>query len=196
MKRYKIILTFIFIIFYLLWLYISYDSFRKSREVYIADINMSIVDIKDRVKININNIYSSNFKLWNLDINKILEYRISKKEAKSINSHISNRNLPHKLSQFHLAKRKICLDKQCWEFMGIISIGKSIEVTLLSGDSKQKMETFTIGDELLDGLVITKIEGDKMVVKDNKKGEKFILKVFDVDSSAYLPKKIKDMNNE
>ena len=52
MRRYKILLSFLFIIFYLLWLYFSYESFRKSREVYLADINITIINLKEKTSID------------------------------------------------------------------------------------------------------------------------------------------------
>lgn len=188
MKKYKIVFTFLFILLYLLWYYLSYSSLRKSREAYIADVNITVIDIADRVKVDIHRVYDSNFKLWDLEINKILEDR-EKKREKDASQTIQKESSSQKGSRFNLTKRKICLQKRCWEFMGMLTIGKKVEVTLLSTDKKRKLGTFSVGDELLEGLIIRKIKGDRMVVLDKKKDKKFILKVFEVNATAYLPKK-------
>jgi len=197
MKKYQILLMIIATIFYLLWSFFEYESFRKSKEVKLLDMNLTLVDIKKRVDINLEQIYKSNYKLWNLDINKILEERRKsekeKHKAEPTQNSFGSLKL-EKTANFNLKKRKICLEKKCWEFMGKVTIDNHVKVTLLSTEKKPKLETFSIGDELLNGLFISKIKGDVMIVKDKKKDRKFVLKLFDVNVSAYFPKDRKESN--
>jgi len=195
MKKYQIYLSFLFIIFYLLWLYFSYESFRKSREVYLADINITVVNLKEKILIDNKKIYPSTFKLWDLEVNKILEDRKNKEREKKMTQK-SSKSLSSKLIyNFKIKKRKVCLEKKCWEFMGMITIDNQRYVTLLSTEKKPKLETFSVGDELLKGLFISKIKGDSMSVTYKEKDKKtFVLKLFEVNASAYFPKSIKEIN--
>jgi len=195
MKKYQIYLSFLFIIFYLLWLYFSYESFRKSREVYLADINITVVNLKEKILIDNKKIYPSTFKLWDLEVNKILEDRKNKEREKKMTQR-SSKSLSSKLIyNFKIKKKKVCLEKKCWEFMGMITIDNQRYVTLLSTEKKPKLETFSVGDELLKGLFISKIKGDSMSVTYKEKDKKtFVLKLFEVNASAYFPKSIKEIN--
>jgi hypothetical protein len=198
MKKYKIILTFLISIFYLLWVYFNYESLRKSRKAKLSDINLSVIDISKRHLLHSNDLYSSNFKLWDLEINQILEDRMKREESlrlKNLNSIINiNSTQQETSSNINLSKRKICVNEKCWVFMGMITINNKTQVTLLSTDKKPKLETFRIGDVLLEGLVVSKIKGDSMIVTHTKNNREFSLKLFDVDASAYVPKEIKVIN--
>jgi len=195
MKKYQIFLSFLFIIFYLLWLYFSYESFRKSREVYLADINITVVNLNEKILIDNKKIYPSTFKLWDLEVNKILEDRKNKEREKKM-TQMSSKTLYSKLTyKFKKIKKKVCLEKKCWEFMGMITIDNQRYVTLLSTDKKPKLETFSVGDELLKGLFISNIKGDSMSVTYKEEDKKtFVLKLFEVNASAYFPKSIKEIN--
>ena len=198
MRKYKILLSFLFIILYLIWLYFSYESFRKSREVYLADMNITVFNLKERISIDKKKLYSSTFTLWDLEVNKILENRRNKENAErenKLNQMSLNSSKREFGSNFKLIKRKICLERKCWEFMGMVSIDNQTQVTLLSTDAKPKLETFSVGDELLKGLIISKIKGDSMSVTYKEKDKKtFVLKLFEVNASAYFPKDIKEIN--
>ena len=197
MKKYQIILTFLTTLFFLLLSFYDYESFRNSKEVKRLDTNFMIVDIQKRISINSKDIYDSDFKLWDLDIHEILEKR---KKAKDLVSKKSNGDQDLTFSEnkalvkINSTKRKICLDQKCWEFMGMLTLDNQTQVTLLSTDKKPKLETFSVGDELLKGLTISKITGDNMVVTHKKEKRKFILKLFEVNASAYFPKVIKEVN--
>jgi len=199
MRKYKILLSFLFIVLYLLWFYFSYDSFRKSREVRLADINLTVINLKEKISIDNKKLSSSTFTLWDLEVNKILEDR-KNKENEALEQKLNQMNLNSSQtelsSNFNLTKRKICLEKRCWEFMGMVSIGNKTQVTLLSTDEKPKLETFSVGDELLKGLIISNIKGDSMSVISKEKNKKiFTIKLFEVNASAYSPKNIKEIND-
>jgi hypothetical protein len=83
------------------------------------------------------------------------------------------------------------LERECWEFVGIIKVGNRVAVTLLSKRKNSKLETFKIGDYLLENLKIVAIKGDYITLIDTKKGKRFSLRLFDVDISKYRPKRIK-----
>ena len=196
MKKYQIILILLAILLYLLKAYFSYNSLRSSKEVRLSDINLTVIDIRKRLFIDSKNFCDSTFKLWDLDISKILEDR--KEEDLKMKELLANQNSTLSenkvLANINASKRKICLEKECWQFMGMITINNKTKVTLLSTDKKPKLETFSVGDELLEGLTITEITGDKMIVVHKKDERKFILKLFEVNASAYFPKSIKEVN--
>jgi hypothetical protein len=195
MKKYHFILIIFSILFYLLSFYFNYLSVLKDRKVYLSDINKSIINIKDRVKIDSELIFSSFYTLWGLDKSKLLERReniFEKSKDKKNKELVAQRVLKKNID---LKKRKICLNENCWEFMGIVTINNKVEVTLLSSETKPKLESFHVGDELLEGLIISKIKGDDMTVIHQKDKKKFVLKLFEVNTSAYFPKTIKG-NNE
>jgi hypothetical protein len=195
MKKYQFILTFLVILFYLIGSYFSYSFLRKNIEIKLSDINLTVVNIKKRVSINSKNIYSSTFKLWDLDISKILEERKKELVKQQLSSSdtlaLSEKEL---LSNINSTRRRICLEKECWEFMGIVTVGNRTKVTLLSTDKKPKLKTFSVGDELLEGLTISKLTGDNMIIIHKKDKKKFVLKLFEVNASAYFPKVKKAIN--
>ena len=195
MKKYQILLTFLLIIGYLLVAYLEYESYRDSKESKLSDANLSVINIKEKISINSNNLYDSNFKLWDLEINKILqdrekkEHELTLQQLKNSRFNTNGNSLKEEfISNIDLTRRKICLDKKCWKFMGLLTIGNKREVTLLSVEEKPKLETLSVGDALLEELIISEIRGDRMIVVHKKDKRKFTLKLFDVDASEYLPK--------
>jgi len=192
MKKYQIVLTFLFIVFYLFGLYITYKSFEKSKEVKLNDINITVIDIKKKLSIDINKIYHSTYRLWGLEQSKILRDRIKKRIKKSRKT--KNKLSKINNSKINVLKRKICIGKNCWIFMGIVGIGNQTKVTLLSTDKKPKLKTFMIGDELLKDLVIVKITEDEMIVLHKKDKKKFVLKLFEINIKKYFPKDIKEIH--
>lgn len=192
MKKYQIILTVLIIVFYLLSLYISYMSFKKSREIKLADINHSVINIKNIISINEDKIYHSTYKSWGIDINKILKNREDKKQKEELK--LDKVDTDDKINS---TNKKICIKNNCWIFKGVVDIGNNIQVTLISTDTnnkKEHLETFKIGDELLEDLVIKKITEDSMILIDKKENKKFVLKLFDINVSKYSPKIIKEAN--
>jgi len=187
---------FLAILLYLLSAYLTYNSLRSFRKVRLSDINLTVVDIRKRISIDSTKIYNSSFKLWDLDRSKILEER--KKEDLKMKELLANQNSTlsenKAFANINASKRKICLEKKCWQFMGMITINNKTKVTLLSTDKKPKLETFSVGEELLKGLIITEITGDDMIVIHKKDKRKFVLKLFEVNASAYFPKAIKEVN--
>ena len=198
MKKYQIVLTLFMTLLYLLWSYFTYKSFRNSKEVQLSDTNLTVIDVKKRISINSEDLYGSSFKLWDLDINKILEEREKKEHELKIQELQTNKKTmfdsAESFSNINVLKRKICLNNKCWKFMGMLTINNKTQVTLLSIDKKSRLETFGLGDELLDGLMISKIKGDIMIITHKKDEKKFILKLFDVNASAYLPKAKKEVD--
>lgn len=192
MKKYPLILILSLTFLYLLHFYFKQISMVKDREAYLSDLNQTIIDIDKYTIINVKKIYPSSYRLWGLSKSKLLkerEQKIEKKEdkVKMVDKKKLNENI-------NLIKRKICLNKKCWEFMGMVTINNKMQVTLLSTDKKSKLESFRVGDELLDNLIISQIQGDTMTIIHKKDKKAFILKLFEVNTSAYSPKNIKEIN--
>jgi hypothetical protein len=187
MKKYQIALSLLFITAYLLSLYVSNESLKKSRDVKLTDIDIKVVDIRKKLSIDMTKFSHSTYKLWGLKISKILKNRVEKNKLDKLKSS----NKFDNISKINILNRKICIKERCWIFMGIIGIGNEIKVTLLSTEKKQKLETFMVGDELLKNLVIRKIMDDRMVLTDKRNKQEFFLKLFEVNASIYLPKRSK-----
>ena len=193
MKKYSIVLSLIFVIFYLLGVYLDYSSLNKHKKAYLKDLKMQVVDLNSSLYIPIEKLHASGFKEWGLFKSALLSQR--EKNRQLLEEQMAKGQLvtssENILKNFKLTNRVICLDKECWEFMGIVKVGKIIKVTLLSKKKKSKLKTFLVGNFLLKNLKITEIQEDKMVLLDVNKQEKIILKLFDVDVSQYYPKKHK-----
>jgi len=185
MKKYKILFTFIVVVVYLINLYVDYASLNKERKAYLKDLSMDTVDINQTVKIDLDTITSSTYKDWGLKKSFLLQKREDEKKLLADMISSSSKKLD---KNFEITNRIVCLEKKCWEFMGIVKINDQVRVTLLSKDKKPKLETFQIGSILLENLKIIDIQSNKMIIFDSKKEEKFDLKLFDVNVKKYYPK--------
>jgi len=134
----------------------------------------------------------ANFTFWDMKESDILKRR--KEEDLLLNEKANENNMTKKEKNFDIKKRIICLEKQCWEFLGVVTINNKSGVTLLSKENK--LETFHVGDQLLENLTIVEITSEKMLLNDLKKKKKIELKLFDVDMEHYLPKSKKKERNE
>lgn len=194
MKKYQFIFTIVVIFLYLLNSYYDYESVRKEGKAFLSDININIINMNEKLAIKNELIGESNFTFWDMKESNILKNR---KEALLLSQQIDDSNISKKEKRINQKKRIICLEQQCWEFLGVVFINGENVVTLLSKDKLNKLETFRMGDKLLENLVITVISSNMMLVEDIKKKKKFKLKLFDVDMEQYLPKKkIKESNEK
>jgi len=196
MRKYQIIFILLFIVIYIGLFYLKSNSSKKERDVYLSDLNISIIDIPKKIFVNPKDIVKTNYSLWDIDINKIMLERKRLEDAKRLSKKRKNRRKISNSSSIiedgaKIKKRIICLHNKCWEFMGMISIDNKKVVTLLSREKKDKLKVFKVGDKLLDNLIITNIKEDSLTISDEKKREKFILKLFDINLSAYHQKNIK-----
>lgn len=194
MKKYQIIFILLLVFFYLMQNYIGLESFRKDKQVFLSDLNMSIIDMHKQVLVTEEQLSATTFLLWGMEESLILKNRrATELKANEQNNSNTKSDLKNKVK---LKQRVICLEKKCWEFLGIISTSKDTVVTLLSTEANSKLETFHVNDMLLEDLMIVQIKGDQLVLEDRKEKKIFILKLFDVDVIKYTPKKIKKENNE
>ena len=190
MKKYQFIFIVVVVLIYLLNSYYNYEEIRRTRKAFLSDINISIADLPKRLSIDKALFVESNFTFWDMRESDTLRKR---KKNLLLKEKANKNSVTKKEKSFDIKKRIICLEKQCWEFLGVVTInGKSV-VTLLSKENKLK--TFSVGEQLLANLIIVKITSDNMLLNDVKKKKKFELKLFDVDMEQYLPKsKIKESN--
>ena len=192
MKKYKFFISTFFIFIYLFLLYLEDASLSKYREVSLRDLQMQTINMDKLLIVPIDTFHHSSFHEWGIQKSWLLEKREKnaklleeQKDKISLNPKENNQN-------YNLTNRVICLNKTCWEFMGIVKIKDQIRVTLLSKEKQHKLETFKVGDNLLEGLKIRDILGDEMLLFDAEKDEVFSLKLFDVNISKYFPKKIQN----
>jgi len=161
----------------------------NEREAYLSDLNQSVVNIEDRVVIDTEKIVHSSYSLWGLKRSKLLENRAIKIEKKLNKTKVKDRP---KERNVNVKQRTICVEKRCWEFMGLMSINGIQTLTLLNKEKKSKLELFKVGDELLPKIIIKKIKGESMILQNQENHKKMVLKLFDVNLSQYRPKKSKE----
>lgn len=189
MKKYQILLMLLITILYISWNYYSYESSRKSRQAFLSDFNISVTDMqkclsREFIETDVN------YTFWDLEKSEAL---LNREKKMALLSKKKN-NAKSKERELDLKKRVICLGKECWEFLGIVEINNRAEVALLSKD--KKLQTFKVGDILLKNIRIIKIRGDELLLEEIKKRKRFSLKLFEVDSTKYLPKEsIKGKND-
>jgi len=189
MKKYQLILILFLVFLYSIIFYFNHLFLVKKREVYLSDINKSIINIEEKIVINSEEIYPSTYNIWGLNRSKLLEERENKIKSRleEDNKITNNKSFEENININH---KTICIDKKCWKFLGVFTMNNTRNVTLLSLGKQEKLETFKKGDILLDSLVIRSIEENRMVVFHSKKEKVFILKLFDINISAYYPTKI------
>jgi len=197
MKKYQFSISFIFIFIYLFGLYSEYVSLTKHRKASLHDLQMQTVDMDKLLSVPIDTFHVSSFNEWGIKKSWILEKREKNRKLLEEKMNKDNINSKEIIKNFNLTNRIICLNKTCWEFMGVFKIRNKIRVTLLSKEKKNKLETFKIGDYLLEGLKIKAIKGNTMLLFNEEKNKVLSLKLFDVDISKYYPKEVqnkKEMN--
>ena len=194
MKKYQIIFALVVWLFFLLSFYLETTSSQKNSKVYLEDLNRSVTNFQELLFIPSEQIYANDFKLWEMKISKLLEDRGSKRlkeEEKKIKSTKVNKT---KEQNIDIKSRTICVEKKCWELMGIMSINGIKTLTLLTKEKKTKLQIFKVGEELLPKILIKDIKGESMILLNKEKNREIVLKLFEVDVSQYLPKIIKEKN--
>jgi len=170
----------------------EYSALNKHKKVSLYDLQMETIDMNKLLTVPIDSFYASSFHEWGIKKSWLLEER--EENRKLLEEKMNEMNLTSQevLKNFNQINRIICLNQTCWEFMGVFKIKNQIQVTLLSKKKKAKLETFKIGDYLLNGLKIRAIKGVTMLLFDEAKNKLFSLKLFDVDVSKYYPKEVQD----
>lgn len=191
MKKYQIIFALVVWLSLIINFYFKVSSSHKNSQVYLRDLNQSIINLKELLSTPIQKIYTNDFKLWDMKISKLLEDREKKELKESEKLETLNSHKP-KERNVNVKYRTICIEKHCWQLVGIMTIDGVKTLTLLNKEKKTKLELFKIGDELLPNIIIEKIKGESMILLNQEKHQKIILKLFDVDLSQYLPKKLKE----
>jgi len=196
MKKYQIIFTLTVWMILLLSFYLETVSSQKNRKIYLKDLNKSVTNFNEELKIPIDKIYLNDFKLWDMKISKLLENRVKKLLLENENE-LKDMGLNNKIKKqnFNIKYRTICIETQCWQLMGIMSINGIKKLTLLNKKPSSKLQVLNIGDELLPGIIIKNIKGESMILLNKEKNKEFILKLFDIDMSQYLPRVLKEKDD-
>jgi len=192
MKKYQIILVLLLPILSLSWAYLDYETLRKNRNVFLSDLNITIIDMQKKLLEKSQSFYDANCTFWEMKSSEILKNREKKqlleREKNSTNDLKRGKSL-------NLKNRVICLGKECWEFLGVVTMDNKVTVTLLSKNKASELKTFQLHDMLLENIEIIDIQSDGMNVMNKTTNKKISLKLFEVDIDKYLPKKsIKEKN--
>ncbi len=194
MKKYQTIFTLVVWLFFLLSFYLETASSQKNSKIYLEDLNRSVTNFQELLFIPAEKIHANDFKLWDMKISKLLEERENKRlkedEKKLKNTEVDK----SKKQNLNVKYRTICVEKKCWQLMGIMSINGVKTLTLLSKEKKTKLQIFKVGEELLPKILIKDIKGESMILLNKEKNREISLKLFDVNMSQYLPKIIKEKN--
>ena len=194
MKKYQTVFILSVWLFFLLSFYLKTEPSQKNSKVYLEDLNRSVINFKEFLFIPTKKIYANDFKLWDMKISKLLKEREAK-HLKKDEKKLKNREVDKSKEQnLNVKYRTICVEKKCWQLMGIMSINGVKTLTLLSKEKKRKLQIFKVGEELLPKILIKDIKGESMILLNKEKNREIVLKLFDVNMSQYLPKIIKEKN--
>jgi hypothetical protein len=194
MKKYQIIFALVIWLFFLFSFYLETASSQKKSKVYLEDLNRSVLNFQDILSIPVEKIYMNDFKLWDMKLSNLLKER-DKKRLQSDKEKLKSVKIDKpKKQDLNVKYRTICIEKKCWQLMGIMSINGIKTLTLLSKEKRNRLQVFKIGDELLPKIIIKNIKGESMILLNEEKNKEIILKLFDVNISQYLPKTIKEKN--
>jgi len=178
----------------MLWFYVDALSLKKTRAVYIQDLNVSMVSFADLLEIDQKAIQHSSHELWGMTISKALKERDLQREALAALQDSKKDETEQKYENINVTHKTICIEEACWLFVGKVEIGDLKSITLLSKEKKPKLETYNIGDYLSKKTKILDIEGDTMFVMNEETMDSFNLKLFDINVSQYKPKVTKEQN--
>jgi len=194
MKKYQIIFAIAVWLFFLLSFYLETASSQKSSKVYLEDLNRSVTNFQELLFVPPDKIYANDFTLWDMKISKLLKER-DKKSLQEDEQKLKSLEIDKPKEQnLNVKYRTICIEKKCWQLMGVMSINGVKTLTLLSKEKKNRLQVFKIGDELLPKIIIKNIKGESMILLNEEKDKEIVLKLFDVNISQYLPKIIKEKN--
>ena len=194
MKKYQIIFTIIVWLFLIIKFYLETAPSQKNSTVYLEDLNKSLVNFQELLFIPTEKIYPNDFMLWDMKISKLLKDRKKRQLLKNKKKLQTKKVNKSKEQNIKVKYRTICVEKKCWQLMGIININGIKTLTLLSKEKKSKLQIFKVGEELLPKILIKEIKGESMILLNKEKNKEIILKLFDVDISQYLPKTVKEKN--
>jgi len=200
MKKYQIVFALFVWLFFLLSFYLETASSEKNSKVYLEDLNRSVINFQELLSVPSDKIYANNFKLWDMQMSNLLKDRNTQRLKDKNNKHLKEDELKgknmdnFKEQNLNVKYRTICVEKKCWQLMGIMSINGVKSLTLLSKEKKRKLQLFNLGDELLPKIIIKNIKGESMILLNKEKNKEIVLKLFDVDMSQYLPRIIKEKN--
>jgi hypothetical protein len=179
----------VFIFLLLGYLYVSYVEYRpllKIREPKLNDLNISVVNLHKTLNHSSFHFLGTGFAEWGLKKSMLLVQREKKTVVKKEKKVQSMKITP----SIKRIKRILCLEKKCWEFVGVATINGMDAITLLEKSKNSKLKTLKIGEELLDNLTITAVESESIRLYDKKMKKNIHLKLFDVNMSKYYPKTI------
>jgi hypothetical protein len=87
---------------------------------------------------------------------------------------------------------KICIDDNCYRFLGIYYKAKTPFIVFYNKNFKKGLRNFHLDEFLFDTVYLKKLEGRKLFLEDNKTKEMWQFKFFDVNATQYKPKDINE----
>lgn len=190
MRKYQILFSILLIVVFMLSFYLDSLSLKKTRPIFLQDLNKTMIDFLSILPIDQNQTHPTTHELWGMKISRILEdrefQRIAIEKLKLQEKDTKEEVKKHEHVNVHY--KTICIEKKCWLFVGKIDIGDVKAVTLLSKDNAPKLESYKVGDYLSKKTKVIDIDGNEMLVTNEDTMQSFKLKLFDVSLSQYKPK--------
>lgn len=189
MKKYQIVFSVIFVLIFILFFYLDSLSLKKTRPIYLQDLNATIINFSTVLPIDANQTINATHQLWGMKISRVLKDRELQRQAiERLKNQENTQEEVKKYEHVNVTHRTICIEKKCWLFVGKVDIGNSKTVTLLSKEKVPKLETYQLGDYLSKKTKVIDIEGNEMLVVNEDTMDRFKLKLFDISISQYKPK--------
>jgi len=191
MKKYQLLFSIIFILTFLISFYLGSLSLKKTRPIYLQDLNVTTISFSSILPVDDNQTINATHKLWGMTISLALRDRELQRQALE---RLKRQDIPPvkeettQYEQVNVVHRTICIEKKCWLFVGKMEIGNVKTVTLLSKENLPKLETYGIGDYLSKKTKVVDIKGNEIVVINEDTMEYFKLTLFDINISQYKPK--------
>jgi len=173
--------TIIFFIIFLL--FIVYQEFQKQNHISYKKPPKSILKLDSTILNSYMHLYDANRSLniyWGISepvVKKIIQKKNNKK--------------PHKTTiKKQKDKNVLCINKSCYELMGIYQNKHERFVSLYNKDLNKSLNSYRVGDTICSLLKVTKLKSNLVVFSEINATNKWYFKLFDVNITKYKPKEI------
>ena len=173
-KSFYSIIIFAFIII----VFLSYKTFNEervsfSKSKYIKELNTTLFLSHQKT---FSMLKDFNY-LWGVTTPKKVKKKKKKKSTKIIQKN-----------------NQICINKDCYRFLGLYYKKDKIYITFYSKKFKKRIKDFSIGEELARPLYIDSYKNNRLYIKDQLNKKIWYFDFFNVNASKYKPKDINESN--
>jgi len=91
-------------------------------------------------------------------------------------------------------KNQICVDKNCYRFLGLYYKKDKLYITFYSKKFKKRIKDFSLGEELVKPLYLKEFKENRLYIKDKQNNKTWYFDFFNVNTKKYKPKDINESN--